>query len=61
MHLKFSTGVAGGLEALPGMIKAPEEEKEWRAQERYIPIKPPRWTLDDIFRTNTRDTKVALR
>ncbi|KAL2206262.1 serine palmitoyltransferase 2 [Sarocladium strictum] len=59
MHLKFSTGVAGGLEALPDDV-APEEEKEWRAQ-NGIPIKPPRWTLDDIFRTNTRDTKVALR
>lgn len=59
MHLKFSTGVAGGLEPLPDNI-SPEEEKEWRAQ-NGIPIKPPRWTLDDIFRTNVRDTKLPLR
>ncbi|KAH8178715.1 aminotransferase class I and II domain-containing protein [Sarocladium implicatum] len=59
MHLKFSTGVAGGLEALPDDVN-PEDEKEWRAQ-NGIPIKPPRWTLDAIFRTNTQDTKLPLR
>lgn len=59
MHLKFSTGVAGGLEPLPDDV-SPEEEKEWRAQ-NGVPIKPPRWSLDDIFRTNVRDTKLPLR
>lgn len=59
MHLKFSTGVAGGLEHLPDDV-SPEEEKEWRAQ-NGVPIKPPRWTLDEIFRTNTHDAKLPLR
>lgn len=59
LQLKFSTGVAGGLEPVPEHVR-PEDEKEWRKQ-NGIPIKPPRWALDDIMRRGVYDAKVALR
>lgn len=59
LQLKFSTGVAGGLEPLPADV-APEEEAEWR-KAKGIPIKPPRWALEDVIRRGVHDAKLALR
>lgn len=59
LQLKFSTGVAGGLEPLPDHV-SPEEEKEWRAVNN-VPIKPPRWAVEDVIRNGAYDAKVALR
>ncbi|OAA41008.1 serine palmitoyltransferase 2 [Metarhizium rileyi] len=61
IQLKFSTGVAGGLEPLPaGVDIAPGEEKEWR-RANGIPLTPPRWTVEDIVRCGVRDAKRPLR
>lgn len=59
MQLKYSSGVAGGLEPLPDSV-SPEEEGQWRA-ETGAPIRAPRWTVDDVVRTGVRDAKIALR
>lgn len=59
LQIKFSTGVAGGLEPLPEGIDA-KDEKEWRKQ-NSVAIKAPRWKLDDVIRQGVQDTKVALR
>ncbi|EFY92365.1 serine palmitoyltransferase 2 [Metarhizium acridum CQMa 102] len=61
IQLKFSTGVAGGLEPLPaGVDVAPNEEKEWR-RANGIPLTPPRWSMEDIIRYGVRDAKRPLR
>lgn len=59
LQLKFSTGVAGGLDPLPDDV-SPEEEKDWRT-ENNVPVKPPRWAIDDIIRDGVYDSKVTLR
>ncbi|KAK7403344.1 serine palmitoyltransferase component [Neonectria punicea] len=59
LQIKYSTGVAGGQEPLPEGI-APEDEKEWR-RETGTPIKPPRWSLEDIIRHGVNDAKAPLR
>ena len=59
LQLRYSTGIAGGLEPLPDDV-LPEEEKEWR-RKNNIAIKAPRWKLEDVVRNGVRDTKVALR
>ncbi|ODA77072.1 hypothetical protein RJ55_07590 [Drechmeria coniospora] len=59
LQLRFSTGVAGGLEPLPDGV-APEEEREWR-RTNGIPVKPPRWALDDVIRRGVADAKQPLR
>jgi serine palmitoyltransferase len=61
LQLKFSTGVAGGLEPLPDGV-TPETEKEWRkANGLEGVINPPRWKLEDIIANGVEDTKVRLR
>ncbi|KAL2682704.1 hypothetical protein Neosp_007157 [[Neocosmospora] mangrovei] len=59
LQIKFSTGVAGGLEPLPEGV-SPEDEREWRRENR-IPLNAPRWKLDDVIQHGVEDTKVALR
>ncbi|KFA61969.1 hypothetical protein S40285_07791 [Stachybotrys chlorohalonatus IBT 40285] len=59
LQLKFSTGVAGGLEPLPDDV-SPEEEEQWR-REKGIAIKPPRWSLQDVFRSGVHDAKQPMR
>ncbi|CAG9949990.1 unnamed protein product, partial [Clonostachys rosea f. rosea IK726] len=48
MQLRYSSGIAGGLEPLPDSV-SPEEEKQWRA-ETGAPINPPRWAVEDVIR-----------
>lgn len=61
LQLKFSTGVAGGLEPLPEGVTA-ETEKEWRkANGLEGVVKPPRWSLDDVLACGVHDAKVKLR
>lgn len=61
IQLKFSTGVAGGLEPLPATVDvAPERESEWR-RANGVPMTPPRWTVQDIVRCGVRDAKRPLR
>jgi serine palmitoyltransferase len=59
LQLKFSTGVAGGLEPLPDNV-APEEEEQWR-KEKGVAVKPPRWALQDVLRSGVYDAKQPLR
>lgn len=59
LQVKFSTGVAGGLDPLPEGID-PKDEQEWRRQ-NGIPVKAPRWRLDDVIRSGVHDTKIPLR
>ena len=59
LQIKFSTGVAGGLEPLPEGIDA-KAEKEWRRQ-NSVAIKAPRWKLDDVIRSGVQDAKLPLR
>lgn len=59
LQIKYSTGIAGGLEHLPEGV-APEDEKDWRRQ-NGIAIKAPRWKLDDVIRHGVHDTKIPLR
>lgn len=61
MDLKYSSGVAGGLEPLPADIDvAPEDELQWR-KDNNVMYKPPRWALDDVIRNGGRDAKLPLR
>ena len=59
LQLKFSTGVAGGLEPLPAGVDA-KHEREWRAA-NGVPIQPPRWRLEDIIQRGVQDAKLPLR
>lgn len=59
LQIKFSTGVAGGLDPLPDGV-APRDEKEWR-QQNGVPVKAPRWKLEDVIQHGVDDTKVPLR
>jgi serine palmitoyltransferase len=61
LQLKFSTGVAGGQEALPEGV-TPEMEKEWRrANGTEGVVKPPRWKLEDVIAKGVEDAKEQLR
>ncbi|KAL2156328.1 hypothetical protein VTH82DRAFT_1073 [Thermothelomyces myriococcoides] len=60
LQLKYSTGIAGGLEPLPDGV-TPETEEEWRRTnglERVI--KPPRWKLEDVLARGVEDAKRPL-
>jgi serine palmitoyltransferase len=59
LQIKFSTGVAGGLDPLPEGV-SPEHEAEWRKDNR-IPLKAPRWRLEDVVRHGVQDSKAPLR
>ncbi|KAM7195009.1 serine palmitoyltransferase 2 [Naviculisporaceae sp. PSN 640] len=61
LQIKYSTGIAGGLEPLPPGI-TPETEKEWRkANGLEGVIKPPRWKLEDVLANGVKDAKEKLR
>ena len=61
LQIKFSTGVAGGLDPLPEGV-TPEMEQEWRkANGLEGVIKPPRWNLEDVIAAGAKDCKVRLR
>jgi serine palmitoyltransferase len=61
LQLKFSSGVAGGAEALPDGV-TPEMEKEWlKANGAVATIKPPRWTLRDVIANGVQDARQPLR
>ncbi|CAM1510227.1 Fc.00g005620.m01.CDS01 [Cosmosporella sp. VM-42] len=59
LQIKYSTGVAGGLDPLPEGVD-PKHEKEWRRQ-NGIAIKAPRWQLEDVIRRGVHDSKLPLR
>jgi serine palmitoyltransferase len=59
LQLKFSTGIAGGLDPLPeGVTLATEQQ--WR-RENNIPIVQPRWALEDVIAAGVEDAKKPLR
>jgi len=61
LDVKFSTGVAGGLEPLPAGV-TPETEHEWRkANGLEGTIKAPRWKLADVIAAGAADAKLPLR
>lgn len=59
LQLKYSTGVAGGLEPLPDGVAA-ADEAEWR-RVNGLPIVPPRWALEDVLQHGVTDAKLPLR
>ncbi|KAL6894717.1 serine palmitoyl transferase subunit [Trichoderma evansii] len=59
LQLKFSSGIAGGLEPLPAGVD-PENEAEWR-RVNNVPIKPPRWDVEEVIRRGAVDCKLPLR
>lgn len=59
LQVKYSTGVAGGLDPLPQGVSA-EMEQEWR-KVNGLDIKPPRWKLEDVIAQGEDDTKEPLR
>lgn len=62
LQIRFSSGVAGGLEPLPAGV-TPEMEREWRkagGRDSAI-IKPPRWRLEDVIACGVRDAQLPLR
>ncbi|KAK0722577.1 pyridoxal phosphate-dependent transferase [Lasiosphaeria miniovina] len=61
LQVKYSTGVAGGLEPLPEGVTA-ETEKEWRkANGLEGVVNPPRWKLEDVIAHGVKDSKATLR
>ncbi|KAL2181448.1 pyridoxal phosphate-dependent transferase [Thermothelomyces heterothallicus CBS 202.75] len=61
LQLKYSTGIAGGLEPLPDGV-TPETEQEWRRANGLVGvIKPPRWKLEDVLARGVEDAKKPLR
>ena len=66
LQLKFSSGIAGGLDPLEG--NSVEIDKRWRAAGKSrSPSKPmdldlrrPRWKLEEIVRRGVQDVKVPL-
>ncbi|KAJ2987484.1 hypothetical protein NUW58_g4480 [Xylaria curta] len=61
LQLKFSTGIAGGLKALPDGV-TPENEAAWRkANGLEGVIEPPRWSLEDVVARGSADAKLRLR
>ena len=61
LQLKFSTGIAGGLDPLPDGV-TPEMEGEWRkANGLEGVVKPPRWKLADVVVLGEEDVHARLR
>ncbi|KAL8417752.1 hypothetical protein RB594_001408 [Gaeumannomyces avenae] len=61
LQLKFSTGIAGGLDPLPEGI-TPETESQWRkANGLEGVINPPRWKLEDVIARGVSDAQERLR
>ncbi|KAK7737968.1 serine palmitoyltransferase component [Diatrype stigma] len=61
LQLKFSTGIAGGLDYSPEG-DGPEDEKKLReANGLADKIEPPRWSLDDVIARGEIDCKSRLR
>ncbi|TLS30713.1 hypothetical protein PpBr36_03574 [Pyricularia pennisetigena] len=61
LQLKFSSGIAGGLDPLPEGV-TPETEDEWRkANGLEGVIKAPRWKLEDVIARGAEDTQQRLR
>ncbi|KAF2147855.1 serine palmitoyl transferase subunit 2 [Myriangium duriaei CBS 260.36] len=50
LQLKFSSGIAGGHDITENAY----------AKDDAVPIKPPRWNLDDVIRRGVQDVKVPL-
>lgn len=60
LQLKFSTGVAGGLENPPEDVN-PEDEEWNKANGLQVPIKPPRWGVREVIANGVQDVKQPLR
>lgn len=61
LQLKFSSGIAGGIEKLPSGV-TPEMEKEWlKANGTNALIKPPRWTMREVIANGVQDARQPLR
>lgn len=59
LQVKFSTGIAGGLEPLPEGVTS-EDEAEWR-KANGLTVKAPRWKLADVLAAGEEDAKQRLR
>ncbi|KAI0399601.1 serine palmitoyltransferase [Xylaria palmicola] len=61
LQLKFSTGIAGGLKALPEGV-TPENESAWRKANGLEGVfEPPRWALEEVITRGAADAKSRLR
>jgi serine palmitoyltransferase len=62
LQLKFSTGVAGGLENPSEDEEVKPEDGEWkRVNGLQAPIKPPRWGLREVIANGVQDIRKPLR
>jgi serine palmitoyltransferase len=62
LQLKFSSGVAGGQEAIPdGLCNAEEKEVRSCLEVGDGPgVEPPRWKLEDVIKRGVTDVKQPL-
>ncbi|EFX00517.1 serine palmitoyltransferase [Grosmannia clavigera kw1407] len=61
MQLKFSTGIAGGLDPLPAGV-TPDMEREYlREHGRQGIAHPPRWKIEDVIAAGEDDVQKRLR
>ncbi|EPE07331.1 serine palmitoyltransferase 2 [Ophiostoma piceae UAMH 11346] len=60
LQIKFSTGIAGGLEPLPAGV-TPEMERDMIKEKGSQGIKAPRWSIEDILAAGEEDARKRLR
>ena len=60
LQLKFSTGIAGGLEPLPAGV-TPEMERDMIREKGPQGIKAPRWSIEDVLAAGEEDARKRLR
>ncbi|KAF2718122.1 serine palmitoyl transferase subunit 2 [Polychaeton citri CBS 116435] len=62
LQLKFSSGIAGGLEAIPdGLMNTTDNEMRSRLESNgKVEITPPRWRLEDVIKRGVEDVKAPL-
>jgi serine palmitoyltransferase len=74
LQLKFSSGISGGAEPEPeqpvaeriGRLTHDEMATSSKRRKKYrrgksVPLKAPRWKLDDVIRMGEEDVKMPLR
>ncbi|CAK7274041.1 serine palmitoyltransferase component [Sporothrix epigloea] len=61
LQLKFSTGIAGGLDPLPAGVNADAEREMIKDQGTKAIVRPPRWRIEDVLAAGEEDAKKRLR
>lgn len=61
LQLKFSTGIAGGLEPLPAGVTPEMERNMLKEQGAQAVVRAPRWKIEDVLAAGEEDAKKRLR